>query len=251
MSRIRGQVILRTRSNFRRRYGPGLVSLEKTRSKEDVEEIFTISHERPDQYMTVGATLTTNYKQLLADILWENIKPRWENDPGKLGAASDSLRELMLPSESKDCYSNINAARLKLKVFKNIAAAEEITNPKEKMYSYAIRLKFNASNHAMDCKALLTGLAVSVSKGMKDLHVFMDSPKLVFQTKGNNTPATEQERKYKKEIMDATTPFHRKYRWVSKQDYQWKRQAAARREKAASNTTKTKPNYNREASGSN
>nr|GEX57215.1 reverse transcriptase domain-containing protein [Tanacetum cinerariifolium] len=37
--------------------------------------------------------------------------------------------ELMLPSESKDCQSNINAARLKLKLFKNIAAAEEITNP--------------------------------------------------------------------------------------------------------------------------
>nr|GEW05255.1 hypothetical protein [Tanacetum cinerariifolium] len=30
-------------------------------------------------------------------------------------------------SESKDCYSNIDAARLKLKLFKNIAAAEDIT----------------------------------------------------------------------------------------------------------------------------
>ncbi|GKF18037.1 reverse transcriptase domain-containing protein, partial [Tanacetum coccineum] len=77
------------------------------------------------------------------------------------------------------------------------------------MYSYAIRLKFNASNHAMDYEALLAGLAASVSKGMKDLHVFMDSPKLVAQTEGNHMPATEQERKYKKEIMDATASFHR------------------------------------------
>nr|GEV86690.1 hypothetical protein [Tanacetum cinerariifolium] len=46
-----------------------------------------------------------------------------------------------------------------------------MANLEEKMYSYAIRLKFNASNHAMDCEALLAGLAVSVSKGMKDLHV--------------------------------------------------------------------------------
>ncbi|GKC08389.1 reverse transcriptase domain-containing protein, partial [Tanacetum coccineum] len=84
-----------------------------------------------------------------------------------------------------------------------------LVNPEEKMYSYAIHLKFNASNHAMDYEALLTGLAISVSKGMKDLHVFIDSPKLVAQTEGNHTPATEQERKYKKEIMDATAPFHR------------------------------------------
>nr|GEX62532.1 reverse transcriptase domain-containing protein [Tanacetum cinerariifolium] len=38
-----------------------------------------------------------------------------------------AAEELMLLSESKDCYSNINVARLKLKLFKNIAAAEDIT----------------------------------------------------------------------------------------------------------------------------
>ncbi|GJW36326.1 hypothetical protein Tco_0556874 [Tanacetum coccineum] len=47
------------------------------------------------------------------------------------------------------------------------------------MHSYAIRLKFNASDHAMYCEALLAGLVVSVSKGMKDLHVFTDSITLV------------------------------------------------------------------------
>ncbi|GJS33942.1 hypothetical protein Tco_0532324 [Tanacetum coccineum] len=56
-------------------------------------------------------------------------------------------------------------------------------------------------------------LAASLSKCMKDLHVSMDSPKLVAQTEGNHTPATEQERKYKKEIIDATTPFHSYYCW--------------------------------------
>ncbi|GKB97799.1 hypothetical protein Tco_0983936 [Tanacetum coccineum] len=77
------------------------------------------------------------------------------------------------------------------------------------MHLYVILLKFNTSDHAIDCEALLAGLAASVSKGMKDLHVFMDLPKLVSQTKGNHTPAMEKERKYKKEIMDATTPFYR------------------------------------------
>ncbi|GJY67522.1 reverse transcriptase domain-containing protein [Tanacetum coccineum] len=129
------------------------------------------------------------------------------------------------------------------------------------MHSYVIRLKFNTSDHNIDCEALLAGLAVSVSIGMKDLHVFMDSPRLVAQTEGNHTPTTKQEKKYKKEITDATASFHRfrithlpkilsskaevltglatikleflnqEYMWVSKQDHRWKRQVAARREK--------------------
>ncbi|GKB09693.1 reverse transcriptase domain-containing protein [Tanacetum coccineum] len=84
-----------------------------------------------------------------------------------------------------------------------------LVSPDEKMHLYVIRLKFNASDHAIDCEILLAGLASSVRKGMKDLHIFMDSPKLIAQTEGNHMPATEQERKYKKEIMEATTPFNR------------------------------------------
>ncbi|GJZ79150.1 reverse transcriptase domain-containing protein [Tanacetum coccineum] len=83
-----------------------------------------------------------------------------------------------------------------------------LVSPDEKMHSYAIRLKFNASDHAIDCEALLAGLVASINKGMKYLHVFIDSLTLVAQIEGNHTPATEQERKYKEEIMDATTPFH-------------------------------------------
>nr|GEU57686.1 hypothetical protein [Tanacetum cinerariifolium] len=44
------------------------------------------------------------------------------------GAHAVEEGELMLPSESKDCQSNIDAARLKLKLFKNITATEDITN---------------------------------------------------------------------------------------------------------------------------
>ncbi|GJV13874.1 hypothetical protein Tco_1355415 [Tanacetum coccineum] len=79
----------------------------------------------------------------------------------------------------------------------------------EDALSSAIRLNFNTSNHAMDCEALLVKLVTSVSKGMKYLHVFINSPKLVAQIEGNHMPATEQEMEYKEEIMDATTPFHR------------------------------------------
>ncbi|GJR01012.1 hypothetical protein Tco_0523996 [Tanacetum coccineum] len=88
-----------------------------------------------------------------------------------------------------------------------------LVSPEERKHSYAIHLKFNTSDHAINCEALLARLAASLSKRMKDLHVSMDSPKLVAQTEGNHTPATEQERKYKKEIIDATTPFHRTARF--------------------------------------
>nr|GEV40947.1 hypothetical protein [Tanacetum cinerariifolium] len=39
--------------------------------------------------------------------------------------------KLMLPSESKDCQSNIDVARLKLNLFKNITAAEEMSKAKD------------------------------------------------------------------------------------------------------------------------
>nr|GEV14595.1 uncharacterized mitochondrial protein AtMg00810-like [Tanacetum cinerariifolium] len=70
-----------------------------------------------------------------------------------------------------------------------------LISPEEKMYSYAIRLKFKASNHAMDCKALLAGLAASANQGMKDLHVFTDSIILIAQVEGNHTSVTIQERR--------------------------------------------------------
>nr|GEY34965.1 reverse transcriptase domain-containing protein [Tanacetum cinerariifolium] len=41
--------------------------------------------------------------------------------------AHEFVTNLMLPSGNKDCQSNIDAARLKLKLFKNITAAEDIT----------------------------------------------------------------------------------------------------------------------------
>ncbi|GJT93931.1 hypothetical protein Tco_1082776 [Tanacetum coccineum] len=96
-----------------------------------------------------------------------------------------------------------------------------LVSPEERMHSYASRLKFNTSDHAIDYEALLAGLAISVSKGMKDLHVFMDSPSPILQNS-----------------------LIKKYLWVSKQDHRWKRQAATRREKQGgwnSQLTKAKP----------
>nr|GEW35757.1 reverse transcriptase domain-containing protein [Tanacetum cinerariifolium] len=56
-----------------------------------------------------------------------------------------------------------------------------ILGPDEEMYSYDIRLNFDAPDHNMDYEALLAGLVASVDKGMKDLHAFIDSKVLVDQ----------------------------------------------------------------------
>ncbi|GJU23352.1 hypothetical protein Tco_1156694 [Tanacetum coccineum] len=111
-----------------------------------------------------------------------------------------------------------------------------LVSPDEKMHSYAIRLKFNTSDHAIDCEALLAGLAASVSKGVSP------QPKLLIENRRNHTPATEQERKYKKETMDATTPFHRP---------SVEETSSSKKGKVASNVPGAKPNYNWETSGSN
>ncbi|GJT60499.1 reverse transcriptase domain-containing protein [Tanacetum coccineum] len=79
----------------------------------------------------------------------------------------------------------------------------------EMIHSYAIRLNFKASEHSRDCEALLAGLVASGGQGIKDLHVFIDSPTLAAQMEGSYAPAMRQERKYKEEIMDVTAPFHR------------------------------------------
>ncbi|GJS59253.1 reverse transcriptase domain-containing protein, partial [Tanacetum coccineum] len=58
-------------------HGPnqGLVPLEKTWDKENTEEVFTISQERPNQYVTIRTTLTADCKRLLTEVLREIIEP--------------------------------------------------------------------------------------------------------------------------------------------------------------------------------
>ncbi|GJX66728.1 hypothetical protein Tco_0301071 [Tanacetum coccineum] len=52
-------------------------------------------------------------------------------------------------------------------------------DPMEKEYSHAIRLNFQALEGDMDYEALLASLVASGERGMKDLHVFVDSRILV------------------------------------------------------------------------
>nr|GEZ90154.1 hypothetical protein [Tanacetum cinerariifolium] len=60
------------------------------------------------------------------------------------------------------------------------------------MHSYAIRLKFNASDHAMDCEALLAGLVVSVSKGLATIKLEFINQEVLVGIK--TRPSVEVER---------------------------------------------------------
>ncbi|GKB23049.1 hypothetical protein Tco_0862450 [Tanacetum coccineum] len=93
-----------------------------------------------------------------------------------------------------------------------------LVSPEEKMHSYAIRLKFNASNHVMDYEALLAGLAAYTNQGLATikLEFFNQEVSVGIKTR----PSVEEARSSKKG-------------------------------KAASNVPRAEPNYNREASGSN
>ncbi|GKE56073.1 reverse transcriptase domain-containing protein [Tanacetum coccineum] len=84
-----------------------------------------------------------------------------------------------------------------------------LLDPDEKMHSYAIRLNFDAPDYIMDYEALLAGLIASASKGMKDLHVFINSKILVDQVEGSRTPAMKKARKYREDIMDSSALFHK------------------------------------------
>ncbi|GKB93512.1 reverse transcriptase domain-containing protein [Tanacetum coccineum] len=401
MSRIREQVILRTKSSSGRGPNLGPVLLEKTWDKEDTEEVCIISHERLNRHVMMETTLTTDCKQLLTKVLRENMEvfawagsegttvPRFvmehqlkiypfaepveysqirmtEDDEEKTGFHTEErvycftympkelknsmailqkmvkkvladqkgrnmemyLEEIVIKSKRRNVsrlYGNTRRSKSRARecagekvegtpdaneggtfnLNRKLQAKSTLTprawrlylgretieegsgvgiilvSLKEKMYSYAIRLKFNASNHAMDCEALLTGVAVSVSKGMKDLHVFMDSSKLVSQTEGNHTPEIEQERKYKKEILDATTLFYRlrithipkilnfkaevltglatiKLEFLNqevstgiKTRPSVEETSSSKKGKARSNVPSAKPSYNGEASGNN
>ncbi|GJZ76243.1 reverse transcriptase domain-containing protein [Tanacetum coccineum] len=230
MSRIREQVILRSKSNSGRGPTSDPMSLEKTRSKEGTEEVYTISQERPKQRRTKGRPMkntgnhpkphskksklntkfipaTNSHSSFIPGKCLRNpkhpitVKPRTRMETSKEFGWTNEAEEALLRIKRKLSKLQTLASK-EGSSFECKEAIEEgsgikiiLVSPEEKMYSYAIRLKFKASNYAMDCEALLAGLAASANQGMKDLHVFIDSLTLVAQVEGNHMLAMEHERR--------------------------------------------------------
>ncbi|GJQ97446.1 hypothetical protein Tco_0008585 [Tanacetum coccineum] len=90
-------------------------------------------------------------------------------------------------------------------------AGHEEGTPDEETNSYAIRLNCYVFEESMDYEALLASLVAYVRKGMKDLHVFVNSKELVDQVEGHKVPKTMEARRYREEVMEATAPFHRSH----------------------------------------
>ncbi|GJY59154.1 reverse transcriptase domain-containing protein [Tanacetum coccineum] len=65
--------------------------------------------------------------------------------------------------------------------------------------------------HHIREEALLARLVASTGKGMKDLHVFIDSQILVDQVEGNRIPTTEPEKRYSKEL---SSKYHSGIRYL-------------------------------------
>ncbi|GJZ55017.1 reverse transcriptase domain-containing protein [Tanacetum coccineum] len=128
-----------------------------------------------------------------------------------------------------------------------------LVSPEKKMHTYAIRLKFNASNHVMDCEALLARLVASANQGMKDLHVFIDSLTLVAKVPNHTPPKILN---LKDEVLTGLETIKLEFlnQEVSvgiKTRPSVEETSSRNKDKTASNEPRAKPNYNREASGSN
>ncbi|GKD06551.1 hypothetical protein Tco_1181525 [Tanacetum coccineum] len=91
-------------------------------------------------------------------------------------------------------------------------------SPEENMHSYAIRLKLNASDHVMDCEALLAGLAASANQGLATIKLEFFNQEVLVGIK--TRPSVEKT-------------------------------SSSKKGKATSNMPSAKPNYNWEVSGSN
>nr|GEY12306.1 putative ribonuclease H-like domain-containing protein [Tanacetum cinerariifolium] len=109
-------------------------TLLKNFNREDLKALWRIVR---DKFSTSKPTnFLDEYLLLTLKTMFEEPDGQdaiWRNQKSVHGLALVKRRklltscELMLPSKSKDCQSNIDAASLKLKLFKNITAVEEMS----------------------------------------------------------------------------------------------------------------------------
>ncbi|GKC10422.1 reverse transcriptase domain-containing protein, partial [Tanacetum coccineum] len=145
----------------------------------------------PNQIRSLFLQLTTIDKFIpkLAELKYPINKVRMRMDAATKGGA-----DAMPATEKSDDKLRSDGRKGRIPSTSLLCVGIILVSPDEKMHSYVIRLKFNASDHAMDYEALLAGLVAYVSKGMKELHVFIDLLTLIAQIEGNHMPATEHER---------------------------------------------------------
>nr|GEX62084.1 hypothetical protein [Tanacetum cinerariifolium] len=171
------------------------------------------------KYMLSTDSRLNGYEE--KDLVWKFLaSDKFSRVQGELLslAASDGFERGLSMHRTKDEFAAMLRWLISCLVYREFRVSpptkESTVTPASKSLELSTNVNFTTSAVASEhneemVNAEVDGLAVCVSKGMKDLHGFIDSPRLVAQIEGNHTPVTEQENKYKKEIMDAIAPFHR------------------------------------------
>ncbi|GJR99944.1 hypothetical protein Tco_0316453 [Tanacetum coccineum] len=246
-----------------------LFTIQHHNRKDQNEKPQSDGHERPDQYVTMGATLTTICKQLLADILQETMEVfTWTRSK-----STAVLRQIRMAEDDKEktgfytkegvyCFTHMpkelknSAATLQRMMEKDgdnkfyttdkkgrnpdtcflceptSTRNGDMLHPNGKKGTSANsynKILENNLQKSLDYEALLVGLAASTNQGMKDLNVFIDSLTLVAQL----------------EFLNQEVSMGIKTRPSVEET------SSSKKGKAATTAPMAEPNYNREASRSN
>nr|GEV40878.1 hypothetical protein [Tanacetum cinerariifolium] len=162
--------------------------LLKNFDREDLEALWKIVRDRfstskptnfSDEYLLL--TLKTMFEEPDGqDAIWRNQKSvhglalvkRWKYlllrftlellvNVARLQVEEESEMSLELLSESKDCQSDIDAASLKLKLFKNITAVEEMSKAKD---------PFSKGPPHHRCRSISSKIALGLLKKLSSPH---------------------------------------------------------------------------------
>ena len=77
-----------------------------------------------------------------------------------------------------------------------------IISPSDKIYNFAFRLEFEASNNVAEYEALILGLEAAKEMGIKMLNIKGDSDLVVLQIKNQYQCKNDRLRKYRNAIWD-------------------------------------------------
>jgi ribonuclease HI len=84
-----------------------------------------------------------------------------------------------------------------------------LVSPEKDKFEYALQLRFRATNNEAEYEALLTGLQLSKSMGIKALIVKSDSQLIVGQMKGEYEAKEDRMKKYLMVVKDLLTHFEK------------------------------------------
>uniref|UniRef100_A0A2N9GXC3 RNase H type-1 domain-containing protein n=1 Tax=Fagus sylvatica TaxID=28930 RepID=A0A2N9GXC3_FAGSY len=115
------------------------------------------------------------------------------------------LKEDEQSEEGKAWTMNIDGSSTK----EMSGAGVVLVSPEKDKFEYALQLRFHATNNEAEYEALLAGLKLSKSMGIKTLTIKSDSQLIVGQVKGEYGAKEDRMKKYLAVVMDLLTHFEK------------------------------------------